>query len=114
MFKINIKPLSVNEAFQGRRFKTNKYKVYEEELLLKLPNFDFPVSNTKDTKLCLTMNVGFSNKNSDLSNSIKAFEDVLQKKYVFNDKMVFKIVMQKEIVKKGQEFIAFEIGEMQI
>ena len=34
--RINIKPLSINCAFQGRRFKTPKYKAYEAEVLLKL------------------------------------------------------------------------------
>ena len=36
--KINIKPLSVNKAWQGKRFKTKKYKAFETELLLKLPH----------------------------------------------------------------------------
>lgn len=32
-FKINIKPLSVNAAWQGRRFKSKAYKEFEEEAL---------------------------------------------------------------------------------
>ena len=37
MNKINIKPLSVNQAWMGRKFKTKFYKDYEIELALKLP-----------------------------------------------------------------------------
>ena len=35
---IPIKPLSVNEAWQGKRFKTNKYQKYERDMLILLPN----------------------------------------------------------------------------
>ena len=31
---VNIKPLSVNQAWAGRRFKTPKYKAFEKEMLL--------------------------------------------------------------------------------
>jgi len=30
--KINIKPLSVNDAWKGKRYKTEKYKNYENVL----------------------------------------------------------------------------------
>jgi hypothetical protein len=36
-FKLNEKPLSVNLAWQGKRFKTPIYKAYEKELLLRMP-----------------------------------------------------------------------------
>jgi hypothetical protein len=36
-FKINEKPLSVNLAWQGKRFKTPAYKKYEKEMLLRMP-----------------------------------------------------------------------------
>jgi len=35
--RINYKPLSVNEAWQGKRFKTKAYKDYEKSLMLLLP-----------------------------------------------------------------------------
>jgi len=103
--RINIKPLSVNECWQGRRFKTDKYKAYELEMLYKLPKLDVPKG-----KLKLTINVGFSNKGSDLDNVCKPFQDILQKKYKFNDSQIYQLEMTKEIVKKGNEFIDFTIG----
>ena len=36
--RIKIKPLSVNDAWQGRRFKTDNYKKYERDLMLILPS----------------------------------------------------------------------------
>jgi hypothetical protein len=37
-YAIKIKPLSVNKAWQGKRFKTNEYKQYEKEVSLLLPS----------------------------------------------------------------------------
>ena len=40
--KVEIKPLSVNAAWQGRRFKTEAYKKYEKEVLSALPELVLP------------------------------------------------------------------------
>ena len=39
---IDIKPLSVNKCWQGRRYKTSEYKAYEEELLWILRDMEHP------------------------------------------------------------------------
>ena len=54
---------------------------------------------------------GLSSKLADYDNPIKAFQDILQKKYNFNDSKIYKATIIKEIVKKGDEFIKFEIKE---
>jgi len=106
MIKILIKPLSVNDCWQGRRLKTNKYKIYEVELLYKkLPNtFIIP-----DGELEFIIEVGFSNRASDIDNICKPILDILQKKYHFNDNKIYRIIMTKKIVKKTQEYIKFDI-----
>jgi Holliday junction resolvase RusA-like endonuclease len=103
MIKIKIKPLSVNEAWQGRRFKTKKYNEYEKELWYLLPNTHIP-----SKKLELNIKIGYSNQRADTDNFLKPFIDVLQKKYIFNDNMIYKLVVEKEITKKQEEFIHFE------
>ena len=105
--RINTKPLSVNDAFKGRRFKSDKYKSYERVALLSLPPLNVP----KNIKLELIIHVGFSSKGSDLDNVSKPFLDILSKKYRFNDNQIYKLIMTKEIVKKGDEFIEFNINE---
>ena len=103
--KIKIKPLSVNKAWKGRRFKTKDYTDYETELLTLLPcNIDIPSDNIK-----LSINYGMSNAGSDIDNPIKPFLDVLQKKYGFNDNRVYELSIRKEKVNKGDEFINFEL-----
>lgn len=102
-----IKPLSVNECWQGRRFKTPKYQSYEQELFYKLARL--PIIKLPEGKLWLQIKVGLSNKTADLDNIAKPFIDILQKFYGFNDKMIYELELKKEDVKKGNEFIHFAI-----
>jgi len=106
--KINIKPLSVNKCWQGRRFKTNDYKVYEKELLYLLPN---SISINKQSHILLCIELGLSNKLQDIDNVLKPFLDILQKKYDFNDNMIYSILIEKKIVPKEDEYIDFEIKQ---
>lgn len=102
--KIDIKPLTVNRAWKGQRFKTTEYKKYHEAVLLLLPN-DLVVP---DGLLKVSYEFGMS-KNSDVDNPCKLFTDILQAKYKFNDSRIMELHIRKTIVKKGGEFIRFSI-----
>jgi Holliday junction resolvase RusA-like endonuclease len=104
-FKLNEKPLSVNQAWQGKRFKTPLYKSYEQTILLRMPKGKVD----SDEMLRIEFFFGFSNKASDLDNPVKLLLDIAQKKYGFNDKNVFELNIRKCIVKKGEEFIQMGI-----
>ncbi len=104
MIKINCKPISINEAWKGRRYKTKKYKMYEKILFFSLPKLKIP-----DGEIKISFVFGFSNKNSDLDNPVKMILDIFQKKYDFNDSRIYAISLKKEVVKKGNEFIKFKI-----
>jgi Holliday junction resolvase RusA-like endonuclease len=104
---VKIKPLSVNKAWQGRRFKTSDYKQYEKALLLILPKVKIP-----DGKLSVKLEYGFSSTRSDVDNPTKLIIDCFQKKYGFNDSLVYELYQKKVIVKKGQEYFKFEINEL--
>ena len=101
---IDIRPLSVNEAWQGRRFKTPAYKQYEESLLWMLPKMTIP-----EPPLEIFFEWGMSNKLSDVDNPTKSTMDVLCKRYGFDDRDVHAMHLKKVIVKKSQEYIKFEI-----
>jgi len=75
MRKINIKPLSVNECWQGKRFKTKEYKQYEKDLLLMLPKIGICKAPFK-----ITIEFAFSSTLADIDNPLKPFLDILQKK----------------------------------
>ncbi len=104
MIRIDLKPLSVNDVWQGRRFKTQKYKAYEKELLYTLPNIKLP-----NPPYSVYYELGFSSAASDIDNPIKPLQDVLQKRYEFDDKHIHEMIVRKFKVKKGQEYFKFEI-----
>jgi Holliday junction resolvase RusA-like endonuclease len=107
-FEINEKPLSVNLAWQGKRYKTPAYKDYEKALLLRMP-----ASKVNPAQMLrVEFFFGFSNQASDLDNPVKLLIDIAQKKYGFNDKNVFELNVRKCLVKKGEEFIHMGIYKL--
>lgn len=99
-----IKPLSVNEVWKGRRFKTQAYKDYELQLSYMLPKLKLP-----PPPYVVSFVFAFSSKGADIDNPVKPFLDVLQKVYNFNDKEVVRLIVDKKIVKKGDEYISFNL-----
>lgn len=100
---IKIKPLTVNQCWQGKRFKTPEYKAFEAHCSLLLPKIVVPPG-----KLKILFEFGVSNVMSDYDNLIKPFQDILQKKYWFNDANIWQAEILKTKVSKGEEFIRFE------
>ena len=93
MIKISIKPLSVNEAFQGRRFKTPKYNAFQKELLLKLPKIKLDLTGS----LKISITYGFSSSLSDIDNPTKMFLDCLVKKYGFDDRQIYELTQKIQV-----------------
>jgi len=104
MITINVKPLSVNKCWMGRRFKTKDYLNYEKEVLLLLPMVKMPKA-----PYLVDIHYYFSSVASDLDNPTKPLLDIMQKKYSINDKDIYELRMKKSIVKKGQEKIEINI-----
>lgn len=101
---INIKPLSVNQCWQGRRFKTSIYKKYEKNIIALLENKELLRPPYK-----INITFGFSSKLADIDNPLKPFIDILQKKYNINDRDIWELNVKKTITDKGKEFIEFQI-----
>lgn len=108
MVTIQIKPLSTNAAWRGRRFPTTAYQVYQHDLAYLLPSsYDIP-----EGKLRVQYTFGVSSKTFDYDNAIKQFQDSLCKKYCFDDRRIYKAEIEKVDVEKGQEFISFSIDQI--
>lgn len=103
--RLDIKPLSANDMWKGRRFKTKEYKTFEKSVLMMLKPMQIP-----DGDLEIYLKWGFSSAGSDWDNPIKPFQDCLQKKYGFNDNRVVRALVEKVKVPKGKEFIEFKIN----
>ena len=107
MIRLDIKALSVNGAYQGRRFKTPELKQYQQDLFRILPRLKVP-----EGKLKVEYIFGVSSKASDGDNLIKAFQDCLSEKYGFDDRRIYSWDVKKADVKKGMEFIQFSISPL--
>jgi Holliday junction resolvase RusA-like endonuclease len=105
---LKIKALSVNQAWQGKRFKTPKYLKYESLMMVLLP----PDVKISSGDLEIIVDFGFSSPLSDIDNCLKPLLDCLQKKYGFNDRQITKLVVTKSKIKKGQEYINLIINKL--
>ena len=107
--RLDIKPMSVNEAWKGKIYKSIKYKRYVNDICSILRPCNIPGGHLE-----IYLKFGFSSKASDFDNPVKPFVDCLQKKYGFNDKMIKRCVIEVDHVKKGSEFIEWNIKEYAI
>lgn len=96
--------MSVNDAWKGRRYKTEEYKLYESAMLWLLPKTTLP-----EPPYRIYYEFGFSNSQSDYDNPTKPTQDILQKKYGFNDNEIYEATIRKVIVKKGKEYVKVRI-----
>lgn len=91
---IQAKPLSVNEAFQGRRFKTRAYIDYEKELAVLIPKH---LCTSIEGKL--EVHYRFFLKNhalTDLDNMLKPLNDTLVKLGVIkDDRYIYRKLVEK-------------------
>ena len=71
--KIKVKPMSVNEAYTGKRFKTKAYRNYCKIISLSIKPCKLP-----EPPYSVEFIFGVSNAASDWDNPIKPFQDILQ------------------------------------
>ena len=105
LVRLELKPMSVNQCWYGRKNPTEIFKQYRLDVDRLLPD-EYTVP---EGELFILFKWGLSNRGNDIDNSCKPFLDALQLKYGFNDNKVYSIIMEKIIVPKGKEFIEFEI-----
>lgn len=104
--KIPIHALSINQAFQGRRFKTNLYKSYEREMLILLPKY-------KQIKgwVSVWYEFGLTNKSfgiSDVGNLEKLLSDIIVKRgYIEDDRKILDLHLRK--VQSSYSYVKIKI-----
>lgn len=108
---LRVKPLSVNEVRQWKRFKTKSYKNYELLMFSLLPD---NVKVPNGVPLRIEMERGFWTIASDITNPTKPLLDILSKKYGFNDKYVFETLEVKKVVWEWNQYIHIKIIELPV
>lgn len=107
MYEIPIQPLSQNQAWAGKRWKSQDYKTYEAALQIYFHKFTLPKLKKKE-RFYLYLEFGATYR-QDCSNGIKLFEDCLCKFLGVDDRDVMAIFTRKIITKKVDSFIRFNI-----
>lgn len=107
MVTLPLKPISVNRCWQGRRYLTDQARKFQRDayVLIKSQTRGMKLP---DGELSLRLRFGLS-RDMDTSNCIKLVEDAIAKAFSIDDRMFRGQLATKEKVKRGQEFIAFDI-----
>ena len=103
---IQCSPLSVNKAWQGRRFKTDDYKSYEIEVSALLP---YDIKNTAEDGQLYELTYRFYLKyhaTTDYDNLLKPLQDILVMNGVLKD--------DRFIYKAHQEKIPSDVDRIEI
>lgn len=107
MRQVKIKALSINEAWQGRRYKTTKYTKFAEDLTIILLTKKKPP--IPSGSFCVHYKFHVSNMQTDVDNLIKAFQDVLFRWLGIDDRRIRKLTAEKIKCKKGKEKIEWAL-----
>ena len=90
---VNLPPLSINKAWQGRRYKTKEYNNWLKDGLRLLPKREMIID---DVEIELTFYMKYPKK-SDVDNPIKTCLDLIVKKgYLKDDVQVQSLHIYKE------------------
>lgn len=105
-FYVKVKPISINKAFQGRRFKTSECKEFEEELSYLLPKARL-IKGEVEIRLTFFLK---NYKRTDISNLVKILEDILVKKgFIEDDRKVKRMTLEK--IQYKEDYIKIEISQ---
>lgn len=106
MQRIDFKPISLNEAYSGRRYKTEYCKAFVKAVTLMVKPQVLPPPPYK-----ISFIFGVSNMGADWDNPIKLSQDCIAKKLRFNDKLIYKGEAEKVLVLPGKEFIMYKLEQ---
>lgn len=104
MNRVNIKPLSANELWRGKKWKTSKYVKYRHDLGFLLPKLSIG-----DPPYKVSLVFGFSKSGCDIDNPIKGILDAMQDKYGIDDNDIVELHVKKAVAPKGSEYFEFSI-----
>lgn len=108
--RVDIRPISANECWQGRRFKSRLYSDYEKSVLLMLPKPEKMYTGELEIEIVFYFKYP---KKRDVDNGVKPALDLLQKRgYFKNDNQIVSLIARKEkSEKEGIWFRLWQINE---
>lgn len=110
MIKVDVplRPISVNESFQGRRFKTKECKHWERCFMQMLPKKEMIRG-----KVSVVYRFFLKNHASiDYDNLLKIMQDnIVKKGYIEDDRRIYRALIEK-VPCKHYDKIEIQINEM--
>jgi Holliday junction resolvase RusA-like endonuclease len=106
MVIVNVKPIGINQQYQGRKWLSPVGKKFKESSSLLIKKVNVP-----EGLLSVKLIFGFSNKAQDIDGAVKSCLDILGKRLNFDDNRVYELHIRKTIVPKGKEFWGWEIEQ---
>lgn len=92
LIRLPIRPMSINSAWQGRRFKTPKYKRYCQAVSCLLPKRE-TITGYINLEVALYLKYFAT---SDVDNFLKPMIDILvSNRIIEDDKFILKITVEK-------------------
>jgi len=108
--KFDFKPLSANKMFYKGKQLTKEYRDWRELIYEDIADRSkWPFK--EDDRLFFDVYIGLSSKLADVDNCIKPLLDTFQYMFEFNDKYVFEVHIEKELIKKGEEYFDVTVKE---
>ena len=104
--------MTVNQAWKGRRFRSDLYTVFRTKLLLLLRRLK-PRMPKKSIRLFAHYKWGVSNIRTDVDNPTKPFQDVLFDHSGLKDEHVHFLILEKHKTPKGKEYIEFVVHDIE-
>ena len=109
ILRIPLKPVSINAAFQGRRFKTKECVKFCEDFMLVMPRKEM-VEGVVEVEYHFYM---VNHKMVDYDNVIKVTQDMLvKKKYIEDDRKIYKATIYK--IPSDSDFIVVSIKPLDL
>lgn len=103
---LDTKPLTVNQVWQGKRFKTKKYKEYEQEVMILLPR------GQEKPQGRLRVEYRFYLKHhstTDYDNLIKPLQDILCKASIIeDDRFIYEATIKK--IQSERDYVEIQIS----
>jgi len=106
--EVNIKPMTVNKAWQGRRFKTPEYNGYTSHILWALKKHKFRFKGEIEVEYRFYLK---HYKTTDVGNLEKPLSDIIVKSGIIeDDRFIKKITLEKF---KGSDYIEIIIKQIE-
>lgn len=108
MFTFPLKPISVNESYKGKRYRTPEHKLFKDKSAILFRNIK-GLPDVQGKKEFFVIYKFYISKMMDIDNGIKGFQDALCDALNTDDRYISGAYVRKIGVKKGNEKIEFDI-----